>query len=76
MTSFTTTVVGLQLVMAEYWSPPAMDASGRHFSLAISPVVSTLAWSRRRKVLVAGETIGLLSGSDWQVWPDAMAGGI
>lgn len=27
-------------------------------------------------VLVAGETIGLLSGSDWQVWPDAMAGGI
>ena len=27
-------------------------------------------------VLVAGETIGLLSGNDWHTWPDAMAGGI
>lgn len=27
-------------------------------------------------VLIAGETIGLLSGSRWQTWPNGMAGGI
>lgn len=27
-------------------------------------------------VLIAGQTIGLLSGNNWQAWPNAMAGGI